>query len=206
MVAKSGQQSSSTSIKLESNDPKTGGGPSSSSSIDSKMLQSNSPKKLTIETNRACVNLVELFPEFSGSYSSANGNILAAQFYGHAHVNVSIQAAKSGSNRYRLQTDAPTYDYLCLLMREFVQRLEAHFQKQSQPIEMSFAADQLPTDELKVCIDKHLELRHTLETYKEAIEKCCVQFRAIQKRLLIKFKVNFFVKNQLKMFVELFDD
>ena len=161
----------------------TAGGESKPSTIDSK-IQSNAAKKLTIDSNRPCVNLVDLFPEFAASYSAANGNILAAQFYGHAHVNVTMQAAKSGANRYRLQCDSNSFDYLSLLAREFVTRLE-----KSSAVELTFSSEQLPTDELKLCIDRHLELRHTLNSYKEAIEKCCVQFRAIQKRLLIKFKV-----------------
>lgn len=139
------------------------------------------------------MNLVDLFPEFSASYSSATGNVLAAQFFGHAHVNITIQAAKSGANRYRLQSDSNSYDYLSLLTREFVSRLENHSSSKSGggSVDLSFSSDNLPTDELKLCIDRHLELRHILNSYKEAIEKCCVQFRAIQKRLLIKFKVIF---------------
>lgn len=47
-------------------------------------------KKVVLDSNRSCVNLSEIFPEFSGSFIAANGNILAAQYYGHAHFNVII--------------------------------------------------------------------------------------------------------------------
>lgn len=191
LVAKSGQQTLNSKIEQPNGTGSETGG--KSTTIDTK-IQSNSAKKVTIDSNRPCVNLVDLFPEFAGSYSAANGNILAAQFYGHAHVNITIQAAKSGANRYRLQADSNSIDYLSLLTREFVARLEAHYKGsgggQSAPLEITFSPDQLPTDELRAFIDKHLELRHTLNSYKETIEKCCVQFRAIQKRLLIKFKAS----------------
>jgi len=48
--------------------------------------------------------------------------------------------------------------------------------------------ENLPTEEFRFMIDKHLELRQSIEKHKENLEKCCVQFRAIQKRLLAKFK------------------
>ena len=191
LVAKSGQQSSLSNNPNSSSSGNLANEASNnanSKSIDSK-LQTYSAKKITLESSRACVQLVDLFPEFASSYVPSNGNILAAQFYGHAQTNVSIQAAKSGANRYRLQSDSNSYEYLTLLTREFISRLDAHFAKTGGQVDLSFASEQLPTDELKLCIDRHLELRHTLMGYKDAIEKCCVQFRAIQKRLLIKFKV-----------------
>lgn len=193
LVAKSGQHSINSKLDQTTRDSSSGDLSSSASSpssikganIDSK--SGGTVKKVTIDSNKPCVNLVDLFPEFSASYSSATGNVIAAQFFGHAQVNVTIQGAKSGANRYRLQSDSNSYDYLCLLTREFVTRLEAHFK--SSGVELSFASDQLPADDLKLCMDRHLELRQVLCGYKEAIEKCCVQFRAIQKRLLIKYKV-----------------
>lgn len=191
LVAKSGQQS--LNAKIDQASVPGNNEASKSTPVDSK-IQSTSTKKVTIDSNRPCVNLIDLFPEFSSSYSAANGNILAAQFFGHAHVNVTIQAAKTGANRYRLQSDSSSSDYLSLLTREFISRL---FKSQSG-IELTFSADQLPVDELSRCINKHLELRHTLNFYKEAIEKCGVQFRAIQKRLLVKFKV----RNKFPKFFE----
>ena len=112
--------------------------------------------------------------------------MLVAQFYGHSTASsVSIQGAKSGSNKYRLQADS--LENLSLLAQEFVARLKAHFKKQSQDVEI-FYKETLPTDEFKQAIDKHLELRLSCEHAKEVLEQCCTQFRAIQKRLLTKFK------------------
>jgi Bardet-Biedl syndrome 9 protein len=168
LVMKSGVQQTSTSSSQKPEDSKK-----------------SDQKKITIETNKPCVNLTELFPEFSGSYIAANGNIIAAQFYGHNHINVLVQAAKSGANRYRIQSD--TYDSLWLVAQEFVSRLQSHFSKQSQDVTIIYK-ESLPMDDYRQLIDKHLELRQKTEGYKEMIEKYSVQFRAIQKRLLIKFK------------------
>ncbi|CAF0771550.1 unnamed protein product [Brachionus calyciflorus] len=158
-----------------------------SSKADSaeKDSKNNQIKKITIETNRPCVNLTELFPEFSSSYIPANGNVIAAQFYGHANINILIQGSKSSSNRYRLQSD--NYETLWLISKEFVARLNSFYSKQSQKIEI-FYQESLPTEDFRLIIDKHLEVRQQIENFKELLEKSCAQFRAVQKRMLIKFK------------------
>ena len=142
-------------------------------------------KKITLESSKQCVNLTEIFPEFASSYMPSNGNILSAQIYGHANFNISIQGSKSGSNRYRIQTE--NFECLWLVLQEFVIRLQNYYSKQSQEVQLTFQ-ENLPIEEFRIIIDKHLELRQTLEKHKENLEKCCVQFRAIQKRLLAKFK------------------
>lgn len=167
LVMKSGQQNP---LDTKSADPKA---------------QASNLKKITIESSKPCVNLTEIFPEFASSYIPANGNILAAQYFGHANINVLIQGSKSGSNRYRLQSE--TFDSLWIIAKEFVTRLNSYYSKQSQTVELSYQ-ENLPTDEFRKVIDRHLELRQKLEQYKELLEQCCVQFRAIQKRMLIKFK------------------
>ena len=155
---------------------------------ESKMIDQKARsnlKKITIETNKPCANLTEIFPEFSSSYIATNGNVLAAQFFGHAEINISIQGSKSGTNKYRLQSD--TSDSLWIVAQEFVTRLQNFYTKQSQDVVLTYQ-ENLPTEDFKTIIDKHLELRLTLESYKEMLDQCCVQFRAIQKRLLAKFK------------------
>lgn len=142
-------------------------------------------KKITLDSSKPCVNLIDIFPEFAGSYSSSNGNVLSAQIYGHANVSISIQGSKSGLNRYRLQSE--NYETLWLILQEFVLRLQTFYSKQSSEVSLKYQ-ENLPTEEFRFMIDKHLELRQSIEKHKENLEKCCVQFRAIQKRLLAKFK------------------
>lgn len=157
------------------------------SKVDNEPKESNKSqiKKITIETNRSCVNLTEIFPEFAASYISANGNVISAQFYGMANMNIIIQAAKSGIGRYRLQSD--NYESLWLISKEFVTRLNTFYTKQSQTLELMYQ-ENLPTEELRIIIDKHLDLRNKIENQKEHLEKSCSQFRAVQKQMLIKFK------------------
>jgi Bardet-Biedl syndrome 9 protein len=175
LIMKSGQHASMTKMEQNQEEQK---------SIDKKTQQSGL-KKITIETNKPCANLTEIFPEFSASFSQANGNTLVAQFFGHSNTSISIQGAKSGSNKYRLQSD--TLESLWLVAQEFIMRLKAHFKKQSQDVDIYFK-ETLPTEEFKLVIDKHLELRQSAESSKVMLEQCCIQFRAIQKRLLSKFK------------------
>ena len=177
LVMKSGQHSSMSKMEQSQQDDQK-------VSIDKKSSQSNL-KKITIETNKPCANLTEIFPEFSASYSSANGNTIVAQFFGHSMTSVSIQGSKSGTNKYRIQSDS--FDNLWIVAQEFVLRLKEYFKKQNQDVELVYK-ESLPTDEFKFIIDKHLELRQSLERFKEMLEQCCIQFRAIQKRLLTKFK------------------
>lgn len=138
--------------------------------------------KIIFDTSKQCVNLGELFPEFNETSSGSSvANLLNLQYYG-GH-SVSIQTAKS-SNRYRLQSES--FECLWLLTQEFFLRLSSYFKSQK---DFSIAYQEaLPIEEYKQIIDKHLQLRIYSDRYKEMLEQCCVQFRAIQKRILNKFK------------------
>lgn len=157
----------------------------SKSENEPKESKSSQIKKITIETNRPCVNLTEIFPEFAASYMPSGGNVISAQFYGMANVNIIIQASKSGSGRYRLQ--AENYESLWLISKEFVTRLNTFYSKQSPDLELVYQ-ENLPTEDFRAIIDQHLELRYKIENQKELLEKSCSQFRAVQKQMLIKFK------------------
>ena len=152
---------------------------------ESKEPKSSQIKKITIETNRPCVNLTEIFPEFAASYMPSSGNVISAQFYGMANMNIIVQASKSGSGKYRLQAD--NYESLWLISKEFVTRLSSFYSKQSPTLELLYQ-ENLPTEDFREIIDKHLELRYKIENQKELLEKSCSQFRAVQKQMLIKFK------------------
>jgi Bardet-Biedl syndrome 9 protein len=150
-----------------------------------------SMKKITLETNRPCANLLELLPELAGPYASATGgSALAGKYLGHSDEEVFIiQTAKSGSNRYRIQCNS--YEHMCLIVHEFVARLQAYHagsgsgSKQELTI---FYKDVLPSEALLAAIERHLTLRQRLDELRAAIEHASGQFRAVQKRLLIKFK------------------
>ncbi len=131
-------------------------------------------KKIVLESSRACVNLVELFPELSGSYSQSAGlNALTGQFYGSG-MSLSVSGAKSGAGRYRIQADG--FESMWLLTQELVMRLSSYYAKLSQEVEITYR-EALPTDDLRLVIDEHLTLRRELEEMSKSLEQCCVQFR-----------------------------
>ena len=136
------------------------------------------PFKCVFDTSKPCVNLNEIFSEFS---DNGNANQLTIQFYG-GHT-ISIQTSKS-SNRYRLQSES--FESLWLITQEFFSRINSHF-KSHKDFSIAYQ-DNLPIEEYKQIIEKHLQLRSFSDRYKEMLEQCCVQLRAIQKRLLNKFK------------------
>jgi len=96
-----------------------------------------------------------------------------------------VGGAKSGAGKYRVQAD--NFESMWLLTQELVVRLNNFYAKLNQEVEITYR-EPLPTDDLKLVIDEHLALRKDLEEMSKSLEQCCVQFRAIQKRLLTKFK------------------
>ena len=137
--------------------------------------------KLIFDTSKSCINLVDLFPEYADAYTLASGNSLGLQYYGGSFI--TIQASKT-SNRYRLQSE--NFESLWLLTQEFYLRLTSYF-KSHKDFCVAYQ-DNLPIEEYKEVIDRHLQLRVTSERLKEMLEQYSVQFRAIQKRILNKFK------------------
>ncbi|PSN52233.1 Protein PTHB1 [Blattella germanica] len=135
--------------------------------------------KVTLNTNQPVVNLSQLFPEFVGEGAmSANSTAAGFHCYGGRGSVVTILGAKS-SQRYRLQCDS--LPSLYLLTSQLVERLHRHFSKQ-KGFSCSYASS-LPLHELFSEIGTHFVFREKARKIQKA-----VQFRAIQRRLLSKFK------------------
>ncbi|KAH9495744.1 Protein PTHB1 [Bulinus truncatus] len=139
--------------------------------------------KITIDTNRPPVNLNDLFPDMLGQNAGGQGSALGFQFYGGGPV-VSVLASKT-SQRYRLQSDQ--LEAIWLPLRELVARLNGHLKKSHGDFRVSFDGA-LPLQEYFELIDTHFELRQGSLQYKELLGQRAAQFRAIQKRLLTRFK------------------
>jgi len=83
--------------------------------------------------------------------------------------------------KYRFQSDSLSSIWLfCHLL---IERLNAS----SSTIEFEFG-DPLPLEDYFLLIDRHYELRVECEQINSTLNICSKQFRAIQKRLLNKFK------------------
>nr|CAB3225188.1 protein PTHB1-like [Phallusia mammillata] len=132
--------------------------------------------RVTLESNMACVNLMEIFADFCCETSGPH--CIGFEYY--SGPKATILTSKT-SNRYRVQCD--TYDGLWLITNELVDRLRAlrpdiHLTVQDQP----------SLEEYAHLIDLHYQLRVTREEIRLVLEQRALQFRAIQRRLLSRFK------------------
>ncbi|XP_031552881.1 protein PTHB1-like [Actinia tenebrosa] len=143
----------------------------------------NATYKLTIETNKAPVNLAELFPEMVDD-AVIPLSALAMQYNGGPTV--TILASKT-SQRYRIQCDA--FEGMWLVLYELVKRLEAHYKKirDNVAFRASFMGP-LPLQEYYELVDAHFEQRQHQVRYREILAQRAQQFRSIQRRLLTRFK------------------
>ncbi|XP_040209116.1 protein PTHB1 isoform X1 [Rana temporaria] len=139
--------------------------------------------KLTIDTNKPPVNLINMFSDFIERTEDDQISVLGFQFLaGHK---VTLLASKT-SQRYRIQSEQ--FEDLWLITKELILRFEEYFLKQGiKDFTCSFSG-QVPLQEYFELIDQHFELRMNTEKYENLLSERAVQFRAIQRLLLTRFK------------------
>ncbi|XP_070570389.1 protein PTHB1-like isoform X2 [Ptychodera flava] len=143
----------------------------------------NATHKITIDTNKPPVNLNDIFPELLGENAGGPGNALGFQLF--CGPKVTVLASKT-SQRYRLQSDV--LEAMWLVVKAFIERLNAYHQSIGvSGFKCSFQGA-MPLQEFFDIIDMHYELRMNAERYKELLTQRAQQFRAIQRRLLTRFK------------------
>uniref|UniRef100_A0ABI7WEI3 Bardet-Biedl syndrome 9 n=1 Tax=Felis catus TaxID=9685 RepID=A0ABI7WEI3_FELCA len=139
--------------------------------------------KLTIDTNKSPVSLLSLFPGFSNQSEDDQVNVMGFRFLGGSRV--TLLASKT-SQRYRIQSEQ--FEDLWLITNELIIRLQEYFEKQGiKDFACSFSGS-MPLQEYFELIDHHFELRINGEKLEELLSERAVQFRAIQRRLLTRFK------------------
>ncbi|XP_015227563.1 PREDICTED: protein PTHB1 [Cyprinodon variegatus] len=139
--------------------------------------------KITVDTNQPPVDLSALFREFSAKTEDKDGNSLAFQFLSGAKVTV---LASKTSQRYRIQGDS--FEDMWLVVKELVQRFDQHFSKLGiKDFKKSFSGP-IPLQEYFLSVDNHFQLRVNAQQYQDLLSERAVQFRAIQRRLLTRFK------------------
>ncbi|XP_060761669.1 protein PTHB1 isoform X3 [Neoarius graeffei] len=121
--------------------------------------------------------------EFSGKAEDKEGNTLAFQFI--AGSRVTILASKT-SQRYRIQSES--FEDIWLVAKELVQRFERHFAKLGVKDFRNSFSGPIPLAEYFETVDHHFELRVNAQKYQDLLSERAVQFRAIQRRLLTRFK------------------
>nr|XP_032806924.1 protein PTHB1 isoform X1 [Petromyzon marinus]XP_032806925.1 protein PTHB1 isoform X1 [Petromyzon marinus] len=143
----------------------------------------NAQHKLTIDTNKPPVSLAALFPDFLQQSEEGQVNALGFQLLRGSRVTV---LASKTSQRYRVQCDQ--LDELWLVTSDLVRRLESHFRKLgTADFKCSFMGP-LPLQEYFQLLDQHFDVRADAEKYREMLSERAVQFRAVQRRLLTRFK------------------
>nr|XP_046254883.1 protein PTHB1 isoform X2 [Scatophagus argus] len=139
--------------------------------------------KVTVDTNQAPIELNSIFPEFSAKSGDKDGNSLAFQFLSGAKVTV---LASKTSQRYRIQSDS--FEDMWLVVKELIMRFDRHFSKLGvKDFKKSFSGP-LPLQEYFLSVDHHFQLRVSAQQYQDLLSERAVQFRAIQRRLLTRFK------------------
>ncbi|XP_053506907.1 protein PTHB1 isoform X1 [Ictalurus furcatus] len=143
----------------------------------------NAKYKITVDTNKPPINLSEAFPEFSGKPEDKEGSALAFQFIAGSRVTV---LASKTSQRYRIQSES--FEDIWLVAKELVQRFERHFAKLGVKDFRNSFSGPIPLAEYFETVDHHFELRVNTQKYQDLLSERAVQFRAIQRRLLTRFK------------------
>uniref|UniRef100_A0A674J2B6 Bardet-Biedl syndrome 9 n=1 Tax=Terrapene triunguis TaxID=2587831 RepID=A0A674J2B6_9SAUR len=139
--------------------------------------------KLTIDTNKPPVSLVNLFPDFADQSNEDQVNVLGFQFLTGSRI--TLLASKT-SQRYRIQSEQ--LEDLWLITKELTFRLEEHFKKENSKDFTCTFSGSVPLQEYFELIDCHFELRLNAEKFEELLSERAIQFRAIERRLLTRFK------------------
>ncbi|XP_061918584.1 protein PTHB1-like isoform X3 [Entelurus aequoreus] len=139
--------------------------------------------KITVDTNQPPVDLSTAFPEFAEKWEDKDGNSLAFHFL--TGGNVTLLASKT-SQRYRIQSDI--FEDMWLVVKELLHRVDLHFSKLGvNDFKKSFGGP-LPLQDYFLSVDNHFQLRVSAQKYQDLLAERAVQFRAIQRRLLTRFK------------------
>uniref|UniRef100_A0A8C3P686 Bardet-Biedl syndrome 9 n=1 Tax=Chrysemys picta bellii TaxID=8478 RepID=A0A8C3P686_CHRPI len=139
--------------------------------------------KLTIDTNKPPVSLVNLFPDFADQPDEDQVNVLGFQFLTGSRI--TLLASKT-SQRYRIQSEQ--LEDLWLITKELTFRLQEHFKKENSKDFTCTFSGSVPLQEYFELIDCHFELRLNAEKFEELLSERAIQFRAIERRLLTRFK------------------
>ncbi|NXG84479.1 PTHB1 protein, partial [Stercorarius parasiticus] len=139
--------------------------------------------KITIDTNKPPISFLTIFPDFVDPSEGDQANVLGFQFLTGSKT--TLLASKT-SQRYRIQSDQ--LEDLWLITKELTLRLEEHFKKQNCKDFACTFSGSIPLQEYFELIDRHFELRLNAEKFQELLSERAVQFRAIERRLLTRFK------------------
>uniref|UniRef100_A0A8C6T487 Bardet-Biedl syndrome 9 n=1 Tax=Neogobius melanostomus TaxID=47308 RepID=A0A8C6T487_9GOBI len=136
--------------------------------------------KITVDTNQPPVDLRAMFP---GMPRKSCVIVLAFLFL--SGQKVSLVASKT-SQRYRIQSDS--FEDMWLIVKELVHRCDQHFSKLGFKDFRKSVSGPIPLQDYFLAIDHHFQLRVSAKQFQDLLSERAIQFRAIQRRLLTRFK------------------
>ena len=146
----------------------------------------------TLDTNKSPPPLTQLFADLFDSVSDGSvvemGASVMTLYAWNGGADVSILVSKK-SGRYRLQSSQ--YTHFCVLMTELVTRLHTHFlsanSSDGDELVVRFEED-LPFGDYFPLLDRYHQQREVVVQLSARLTSLSHQFRAIQKRLLVRYK------------------
>ena len=141
------------------------------------------PCLIQLDTNKGTCNLAQLFDELAAMSPDVSANLVSFQYMNG--VEVSVIGSKN-AGKYRIQSTH--FDGLWLLTTELVRRLRGYHRKEGGEEFLVDFTDALPVPQYFETIDAHFEARKQLAGAHERLANRAQQFRAVQKRLLVRFR------------------
>ncbi|XP_077056310.1 protein PTHB1 isoform X2 [Siphateles boraxobius] len=142
----------------------------------------NGKFKITIDTNKPPISLSDVFPDFSEKLEN-NDSALGFQFITGSRV---IVLASKTSQRYRIQSES--FEDMWLVVKDLVQGLQRHCMFLGVSDFQNSFSGPVPLTEYFHILDQHFQLRVNALQCQDLLSERAVQFRAIQRRLLTRFK------------------
>ena len=157
----------------------------------------NAEFKITVGTNHAPPQLTTIFEDLVNQASSgvsqavhagsSGANVLSFQFY--SGQDCTILVSKTGG-RYRLQSDQ--LEAMWLPLHELHKRLLGYYGSEGGPANANNLVvsyeDPLPMDDFFEVVEHHFGVRKRVAEMKGQLEDRAIQFRNVEKRLLMRFK------------------
>jgi Bardet-Biedl syndrome 9 protein len=144
----------------------------------------NTTFKVQVDTNKAPPPaLTEIFPDLQ-CRGEVSPNVLSVQYCNGADATILVSR---NAGRYRVQSNS--FEGLWLLSSELVRRLRGHYEQSDRTEPLRFdIPEPLPLEEYFSVISTHEQMRAERQDADVRLARAAHQFRAIQKRLLVRYR------------------
>ena len=140
--------------------------------------------KIQVDTNKAPPpSLSDIFADFAVR-GEVGPNVLSVQYCNGADATILVS---KNAGRYRIQSNS--FEGMWLLTSELVRRLRDYYDRTDRAEPLRFdIPEPLPLDEYFNVIDTHAQMRVEQNDAQTRLAHAAHQLRAIQKRLLVRFR------------------